>query len=67
MRRLVTAITAILLAAGAAQARPAVDAIYGLPPVAEVKDRRCTADGLHCISVATYVPDVCRAIERAAK
>lgn len=66
MRRLFTAIAAVLLTVGTSQARPAVDAIYGLPPVAEVKDRRCTADGLHCIHVATYVPDVCRAIERAA-
>ena len=53
MRRLVSAITAIMLTASAAGARPAVDAIYGLPPVAEAKDRRCTADGLHCINVAT--------------
>ena len=38
MRRLFTAIAAVLLTVGTGQARPAVDAIYGLPPVAEVKD-----------------------------
>ncbi|WP_313135599.1 lytic transglycosylase domain-containing protein [Paracoccus jeotgali] len=66
MRRLWAVAAALGLAAGAVQARPAVDAVYGLPPVAEVKDRRCTADGLHCIEVSSYVPDVCRTIERAA-
>lgn len=29
-------------------------------------DTRCTADGVHCIAVKTYVVDVCTTIERAA-
>lgn len=28
---------------------------------------RCTADGVHCISLSTYVPDTCRVIEATAK
>lgn len=66
MRRLIATILGIALAGSAATARPAVDAVYGRPPVSEVKDRRCTSDGLYCIEVQTYVPDVCRVIERAA-
>lgn len=34
MRRLWAVAAALGLAAGAVQARPAVDAVYGLPPVA---------------------------------
>jgi hypothetical protein len=30
-------------------------------------DRRCTADGLHCIALVSYVPDVCRTIEATAR
>lgn len=29
-------------------------------------DRRCTGDGAHCISLANYIPDVCRTIEAVA-
>lgn len=36
------------------------------PPEPDTKDRRCTADGRSCITVATYVADVCSTIERAA-
>lgn len=32
----------------------------------EDESRRCTADGSYCISLASYVPDVCTAIERAS-
>ncbi|MDO5606126.1 MAG: lytic transglycosylase domain-containing protein [Paracoccus sp. (in: a-proteobacteria)] len=66
MRRLLIALLALVLLSGPAPARPAVDAIDGRPPAAERKDRRCTADGLYCIHVETYVADVCRSIERAA-
>ncbi|MFD1797720.1 lytic transglycosylase domain-containing protein [Paracoccus aurantiacus] len=66
MRRVIAAITAFALAAGAADARPAVDAVDGRAPVVEHKDSRCTADGLYCIRLQTYVADVCRTIERAA-
>ena len=30
-------------------------------------DRRCTADRAHCIARASYIPDVCRTIEAAAR
>ncbi len=30
-------------------------------------DRRCTADGAACIAAASYIPDVCRTIEAAAR
>lgn len=36
------------------------------PAAAEDKERRCTADGRHCITLAAYIPDVCRVIERTA-
>lgn len=35
-------------------------------PAADGKERRCTADGRSCITVASYVADVCSTIERAA-
>lgn len=69
MRRLVPALVAALVLAlspPAAPAYEAVDATHGLR-APRVSDRlRCTDDGVYCISVATYVPDVCSAIERAA-
>lgn len=37
------------------------------PPELEAGDRRCTADGTHCIATATYIPDVCRTIEAVAR
>ncbi|MRX50896.1 transglycosylase SLT domain-containing protein [Paracoccus sp. S-4012] len=36
------------------------------PPAADSPDRRCTADGSLCIAAATYVADVCGAIEAQA-
>jgi transglycosylase-like protein with SLT domain len=30
-------------------------------------DRRCTTDRVHCITLASYVPDVCRTIEAVAR
>ncbi|MFD1881896.1 lytic transglycosylase domain-containing protein [Paracoccus pacificus] len=49
-------------------ARPAIDALNGTPPppLARSDDRRCRDDGTSCIARATYVPDVCLAIARAA-
>lgn len=53
-------------AASSAPAYEAVDATHG-DPAPKVSDKsRCTADGLRCITIATYVPDVCQAIEREA-
>lgn len=65
MRRLVIACLAALVPA-AAPAYEAVDAIHGLPAPRPSAKMRCTDDGLYCISVANYVPDVCAVIERAA-
>lgn len=70
MRRFLTAVLMAAVSLGAMAeplgARPAVDAVEGRAPVKEAKDRRCTADGVYCIRVETYVADVCRNIERAA-
>gem|GEM_PF-336180 len=42
-------------------------ALIGPPlPAPDTRDRRCTADGRSCITVATYVADVCSTIEKAA-
>ena len=37
-----------------------------MQPPADDKTRRCTIDQRSCITVANYVPDVCRTIEKAA-
>ncbi|WBU62977.1 lytic transglycosylase domain-containing protein [Paracoccus aerodenitrificans] len=66
MRRFFSLFLAVALGAGSVSARPAVDAVYGLPPMTEAENRRCTADGLYCVYLDTYVADVCRNIERAA-
>jgi hypothetical protein len=39
----------------------------GPRPDAAAGDTRCTADGAHCIALATYTPDVCRTIEGTAR
>ncbi len=36
-------------------------------PLARPSDARCTADGTACVALATYVADVCRLIEAAAR
>jgi hypothetical protein len=36
-------------------------------PLQRPPEVRCTADGRACIAIATYVPDVCRLIEQAAR
>lgn len=66
MRRLLALLIA-LLAAGAAFAYEAVDARHGLPAPRPSAHSRCTDDAASCISVANYIPDVCTAIERAAR
>ena len=38
-----------------------------LPRAAAAGDRRCTRDRRHCISRASYMPDVCRTIEATAR
>lgn len=66
LRHLVLA-AMVALTAAPVLAREAVDAYLGLPPPpAESKNRRCSADGALCITVNTYIPDVCRTIELAA-
>lgn len=65
MFRLVLALVAAF-AVVPASAYEAVDARHGLPAPRVSDKSRCTADGLRCISVANYVPDVCHAIEREA-
>ncbi|MFC3570708.1 lytic transglycosylase domain-containing protein [Paracoccus sp. TOH] len=67
MRRLVLALAAaISTAVTPAPAYEAVDAILGLRAPRVSDKLRCTDDGIYCISAATYVSDVCWAIERAA-
>jgi len=65
MRRLILALATVLTAT-AAPAYEAVDAILGLPAPRLSEKLRCTNDGKSCISLASYVPDVCAAIEREA-
>lgn len=65
MRRLVLALAAVL-AAPSAPAYEALDAHQGLRAPRVSDKSRCTDDGRYCISAATYVPDVCEVIERAA-
>lgn len=67
MRRLFPAIVAVLLSAlSPSAAYEAVDALHGTRAPRISDKMRCTADGTFCISVASYVPDVCMAIERSA-
>ncbi|WP_199258338.1 lytic transglycosylase domain-containing protein [Paracoccus binzhouensis] len=67
MRRLVLAlVAAVSTAATPTPAYEAVDAILGLRAPRVSDKLRCTDDGVYCISAATYVADVCSAIERAA-
>ena len=49
-----------------AAAKEAAAPAKGTKPAADSKERRCTADGRSCITVASYVADVCSTIERAA-
>ena len=69
MRRLVPVLAAALCAVPAltpfAFAYDVVEAAPG-PAAPPRADQRCTDDGLHCISLGSYVPDVCAAIEHAA-
>lgn len=64
---------AIAVSVGAPSAAPADDApivlarVEPMPRAAAAGDRRCTGDGRHCIARASYVPDVCRTIEAAAR
>ena len=61
------ALTAVPAFAAPVSAREAADAGPATPTAAaESADRRCTADGRVCIALASYVPDVCRAIELAS-
>lgn len=67
MRRLFPALAAVLLLAlSPAAAYEAVDALHGIRAPRISEKMRCTDDGTFCISVASYVPDVCLAIEWAA-
>lgn len=66
MKRILTITLAIVLSAGAAMARPAVDAYYGYPPATQTENRRCTDDGRDCVRLEHYAADVCMLIERNA-
>lgn len=66
MRRFLLA-ALVALTAAPVSAHEAVDAFLGLPPPpAESEQRRCTEDGRYCITLNTYIPDVCRTIELAS-
>ncbi len=80
MSRFLILILPFLLLAGALSAEPAPvpdtrlaalvpEAVKPLPRTlpAAAGERRCTADGRHCIALATYVRDVCRTIEATAR
>lgn len=45
----------------------ALDPPASRPSEGIVSSRRCTADGTACIRRATYIPDVCRMLETAAR
>ncbi|MDO5622129.1 MAG: lytic transglycosylase domain-containing protein [Paracoccus sp. (in: a-proteobacteria)] len=64
--RLLAGLLALAVPAQPTLAHEAVDARLGLAPVRQSDDRRCTDDGATCIGLETYVPDVCRVIERAS-
>lgn len=66
MRQLALICAVLLMAATAATARPAVDAIVGYPPPKERENQRCTDDGRDCVRLEHYVADVCKLIERNA-
>ncbi len=66
MRRLWVTFLMLLVLTAPAQARPAVDAIYGLPPRENTEKIRCTDDGRDCIRLEHYAADVCKLIERNA-
>ncbi|WP_294926076.1 lytic transglycosylase domain-containing protein [uncultured Paracoccus sp.] len=73
MRRFLAVLLALLIApiqVSALEAEPAIAAIPAPPakPARAADDdrRRCTADGVSCISLDSYVPDVCRMIESAS-
>lgn len=61
----VTALVTMICTAPAS-ARPAVDAILGLPPLRPSETQRCTDDGRDCIRLDQYAADVCKIIERNA-
>ena len=66
----------------ASHPRAAETSVEAAPPVVDPVERvrprarpaglgktntRCTADGLHCISLQSYIPDTCRVIEATAQ
>jgi hypothetical protein len=54
-------------AAPAEDERVVLARVEPMPRAAAAGDRRCTRDGRHCIARASYMPDVCRTIEAAAR
>lgn len=66
MRHLVLLLAILMTAAVPASARPAVDAVMGLPPARVSAEQRCTDDGRDCVRLEHYAGDVCRLIERNA-
>jgi soluble lytic murein transglycosylase-like protein len=69
MVRVLVLIAALAGAAGAEPVPLARTAALALPEASAptAGERRCTASGAVCITLARYVPDVCRAIEGAAR
>ncbi|WP_410218076.1 lytic transglycosylase domain-containing protein [Paracoccus sp. (in: a-proteobacteria)] len=63
---LALSVAAVLPAATPALAYPAVDAWQGRAAPRSTPDTRCTDDGRDCVAKDSYVPDVCKLIERNA-
>ncbi|RJE85789.1 lytic transglycosylase domain-containing protein [Paracoccus onubensis] len=67
MRHFIGLLAIFLILSSAASARPAVDAIIGLPPPPHAsEDQRCSDDGRDCVRLKRYASDVCLLIERNA-
>lgn len=66
IRRISHTLVCFFAVLGSASSYPAVDAYQGLPPADSSPEMRCTDDGRDCIRLDSYVPDVCKLIERNA-
>ncbi|WP_207209889.1 transglycosylase SLT domain-containing protein [Tropicimonas sp. IMCC6043] len=71
MRRAIVILVCLICLCAAVAPGPALSSephVRPLPRPADLgrADRRCTDDGALCITLANYVPDICRAIETSA-
>lgn len=64
---MLAAALSLLIAPASLPAYEAAEAESARPAPRDSENLRCTSDQSICISVATYVPDVCAAIERSAE